>query len=75
MATASVTANAQTYKEWDDVSVTHLNREKAHTLGIPLADFTAVGENSMEKSPYYKSLNGVWKFKWVADPSKKSNWF
>ena len=70
-ATGVVTANAQTFKEWDDVGITHLNRERAHTLGIPLADASAVSDNNIEQSPYYKSLNGVWKFKWVADPGKK----
>ena len=39
------TATAQTYQEWDDVSVTHLNRERAHTLGIPLADASAVSKS------------------------------
>ena len=63
-------AGAQTYDEWDDVSVTHLNRERAHTTGIPLADASAVGDAAIEESPYYKTLNGTWKFKWVGDPSK-----
>ncbi len=70
VAASMATVSAQTYKEWDDVSVTHLNREQAHTLGIPLADASAVGDSSIEQSPYYMSLNGVWKFKWVADPGK-----
>ncbi len=69
-ASGFATTSAQTYKEWDDVSVTNINRERAHTLGIPLSDISAVGDNSIEQSPYYKSLNGVWKFKWVADPGK-----
>lgn len=70
VATGFATTHAQTYKEWDDVGVTHLNRERAHTLGIPLGDARAVGDGGMEQSPYYQSLNGVWKFKWVADPGK-----
>lgn len=61
---------AQTYKEWDDVSVTHLNRERAHAVSIPFADASSVSSEAIEQSPYYMSLNGVWKFKWVADPSK-----
>lgn len=69
--TATTMANAQTLKEWDDVSITSLNREKAHTISIPLQSENAVDENSVENSPYYMSLNGVWKFRWVADPSKR----
>ena len=75
VAAGFATTTAQTYNEWDDVSVTHLNRERAHTLGIPLADASAVGDNSIEQSPYYMSLNGVWKFKWVADPGKSPSGF
>lgn len=69
------TATAQTLKEWDDVTVTHLNREKAHTVAIPVASEEAVDANSIESSPYYLSLNGVWKFKWVADPAKRPTGF
>ncbi len=75
MGAACACAMAQTYQEWDDISVTHLNREKAHALSIPVKDETAVDENRMEESPYYLSLNGVWKFRWVADPSKKPSGF
>lgn len=74
-AAGFVSSYAQTYKEWDDVSVTHLNRERAHTLGIPLADVQALDTEGMEQSPYFKSLNGVWKFKWVADPGKRPEGF
>ncbi len=70
VATGIATTSAQTFTEWDDVGVTHLSRERAHTLGIPLADVATVKEGGIEQSPYYKSLNGVWKFKWVADPTK-----
>lgn len=57
--------------EWDDVRITHVNREEAHTLAIP---FDGKKENvspAIEKSPYYFSLNGKWKFNWVPTPDKK----
>lgn len=59
---------SQNGKEWDDVSVTSVNREVAHTLSIPFANESAVHENDMCGSPFYQSLNGVWKFKWVNSP-------
>lgn len=71
VAAFSLGVSAQTGKEWDDVSIFQINREKAHTLAIPVADAKAVMENNMESSPYYLSLNGVWKFKWVANPENK----
>lgn len=59
---------SQTGKEWDDVSVLSVNREVSHTLSIPFANESDVALNEMSKSPYYQSLNGVWKFKWVKSP-------
>lgn len=70
MTFSFIGGHSQTFKEWDDVSVTHLNRERAHALSIPLNNPSDVSENKMENSPYYQSLNGVWKFKWVSSPDK-----
>lgn len=48
-----------------------VNREVAHTLSIPYGSESDIENNLMEASPYFLSLNGVWKFKWVPDPSQK----
>lgn len=71
---------AQTFTEWDDVHVTHLNRQRAHTLDIPLATADAASQaytptNALEASPYFVSLNGTWKFQWVGTPDKASTTF
>jgi beta-galactosidase len=70
--------NAQTTitgKEWDDPLKTSVNRETAHTLAIPMASDNAVSQNDMTLSPYYQSLDGVWKFQWVGVPtSAKQEW-
>lgn len=58
-------------KAWDDVTVTQINREEAHTLAIPFASEGEVYAKSIEESPYYLSLNGIWKFKWAKDPAAK----
>lgn len=42
--------------EWDNPKVTSVNRELAHTLSVP--------------EGYSLSLDGTWKFKWVANPSQ-----
>ena len=61
--------------EWDNVTITGVNREAAHTTSIPVTDANAVDQNGIESSPYYQSLNGVWKFRWVADPTKRPSGF
>ncbi|MCF0197794.1 MAG: discoidin domain-containing protein [Bacteroidaceae bacterium] len=64
-------AFAQTMKEWDNVSTTQLHREPAHTLELPLADASNVELNGIDNSPYSLSLNGTWRFKWVATPTAR----
>ena len=79
VGSSSITS-AQTLEEWNDVKVTSINRLPAHTLDIPMASVAdAKGAytptNALEASPYFLSLNGIWKFQWVADPAKASNTF
>ena len=38
---------------------------------IPFADEGQALRLSIEESPYYQTLNGTWKFHWVADPEKR----
>ncbi|MDR1683309.1 MAG: discoidin domain-containing protein [Candidatus Symbiothrix sp.] len=57
--------------EWDDVTVTQVNREEAHTIAIPFATEGDVQNRSIEESDYFRSLNGTWKFFWAKDPASK----
>ena len=73
-------ATAQTLKEWDDVNVNSLNRQRAHTLDIPMESAEAAQSaytptNALEASPYFLSLNGTWKFKWVGTPDQAPSTF
>jgi len=70
LLTCVTAAQAQTGKEWDDPSITSVNRETAHTLAIPMAKEADVRLNDFSKSPYYQSLDGTWKFYWVSAPTK-----
>lgn len=80
MALCVVPTFTQTMKEWDNVSVTNLNRQRAHTLDVPMATAGAVAAaytptNALEASPYVKTLNGTWQFQWVGTPDKASDTF
>lgn len=59
---------AQSGDEWNNVNVTSVNREKAHTLSIPCGAVSEVRSGCLENSPWFISLNGTWKFKWVPRP-------
>ena len=76
MSIGQVTAQTtMTGMEWDDPLKTSVNRETAHTLAIPMASDNQVVQNDMTRSPYYQSLDGVWKFYWVGVPSNaKDAW-
>ena len=66
-----ISSSAQTGKEWDDPKTTSVNREQAHTIGIPWASERDVAK-PVSESPYYLSLDGKWKFYWVKSPSSVS---
>ncbi|MCK4344247.1 MAG: DUF4981 domain-containing protein, partial [Bacteroidales bacterium] len=44
------------------------NKEEPHASLLPFDNTEGVIENDWEKSPYYQSLNGTWKFNWVRKP-------
>ncbi|CAG5012796.1 Beta-galactosidase [Dyadobacter sp. CECT 9275] len=65
----------QVIPEWQDPEVTSINTEKPRTDFIPYPDEKSA--LAFEKqTPFVKSLNGSWKFKWAQHPSKApSNFF
>ena len=58
-------------EEWDDPAVLHLNTEPPHaTMMIyPTADQARAGLR--DDSPWFRSLNGVWKFRYSASPAAR----
>ena len=67
---SNVALQAQTGKEWDQPSISNVNREVAHTLSIPVTGAADVAKNDLSASPYYQSLDGTWKFYWVKSPTQ-----
>ncbi|GAH74700.1 unnamed protein product, partial [marine sediment metagenome] len=51
------------------------NKEEPHTTLLPFDNPEGVIENDWEKSPYYQSLNGTWKFNWVRKPADRPKEF
>ena len=58
-------------EEWDDLSVLQVNTEKPHAtmMTYPTAPSALVGD--CEQSPWFKSLNGEWKFHWSENPASR----
>ena len=72
---SSFAAFSQTMTEWDDVNTTSLNRILSHDLSIPFADAEDAHSLDLSRSPWFLDLNGTWKFRWSALPSKVPSGF
>lgn len=51
--------------EWENPEVFAVNKEKARTTSIPYASAKQALSDEYVRSPYYRSLSGMWKFYWV----------
>ena len=61
-------------KDWENVAVTAINKELPHASLMP---FDRVDNVTIEKdeSPFFRSLNGTWKFNWVKFPEERPEVF
>lgn len=60
---------AQTPADWENPLIPSQNAIKPHAWFIPYPDQQALEQQS---SPFLKSLDGIWKFKLVKNPSERS---
>ncbi len=56
-------ADAQLVNDWENPAVNGINKEKPHAYGF-LAE-------KKKNNPMLKSLNGMWRFNWSADPQSR----
>ncbi len=57
--------------ELENPKMFNQNKTAPHTWFIPFPDEQTAMVVENEDSPYYKSLDGKWKFKWVENPAKR----
>jgi beta-galactosidase len=55
--------------EWEDPGIVSVNREPAHCTLLPFADERSALKGERGASPWYKNLNGQWRFFWVERPA------
>jgi beta-galactosidase len=58
-------------EEWDDPSVLHLNTLPAHATMMVYPTADAARQADRDASPWFRSLNGVWKFQYSASPAAR----
>lgn len=61
---------AQT-EEWENPKIFEINKMPAHAAFYGYRSMDAAIKNDRTQSPFFKSLNGTWKFKWVIKPADK----
>jgi beta-galactosidase len=57
--------------ELENPKIVGLNKVAPHAWFIPFPDKESAETLDVENSPFYQSLNGNWKFKWVSNPSDR----
>jgi len=65
-----VNLSAQSVFDWENPAVFRVNNEPAHASLIPYADLASATTFNLGRSTLYRSLNGVWKFKYLKNPSE-----
>jgi beta-galactosidase len=58
-------------EEWDDPAVLHLNTERPHATMMVYPTTELALEGNRDESPWFRSLNGVWKFQYSASPAAR----
>jgi beta-galactosidase len=58
-------------KEWQDPSVYQINRLPARASFMVYSGKADAIADDFTKSPFFLSLNGMWKFNWVRKPSER----
>ncbi len=68
---ALLSANAQTFNEWQDESVNEVNRAAMHTHFFAYENAEKAGSDVKENSKNFMSMNGSWKFFWVKNADQR----
>ena len=61
--------------DWENQAVSELNRETPHACLMPFDTKAKVIANDFSSSPFYKCLNGQWKFNLASKPADRPSHF
>jgi beta-galactosidase len=57
--------------DWEDPGMIGRNKEAPHATLMPFPDATTALQGDRTASPWFKSLNGSWKFHWSRNPAER----
>lgn len=75
LAVLSPAQAQQSQYDWENPSVFQINREPARADFIPYADVNSAIADEYQRSPWFLSLNGTWKFFWSPAPAQRPEKF
>ena len=55
--------------DWENEQVIGINKLESYATSIPFASFKTASKGEQKSSPFFLSLNGMWKFNHVTNPS------
>ncbi|MBX3120203.1 MAG: DUF4981 domain-containing protein [Fimbriimonadaceae bacterium] len=64
-------AQTQPMPDWEDPNILSINKEVPRTDAYPYSDLAGAMTLDRAKSPWFKLLNGDWKFHWVGKPEQR----
>ena len=68
-------AQAGETNDWENPKIFDINKEMAHNTLMVYPDISSALKYDRSLSPYFKSLNGPWKFFWVSKPADRPTEF
>lgn len=74
---SGIATQAQNLPEWQTIEHFRDGQIASHALVVPYPsnDYKAIRQMDYEKSPYYMSLNGKWKFHWTKNVDNRPQGF
>lgn len=64
-------SHAQSSLPWEDPAVFAVNKERPRATALPYPSTELAVKDVYTSSPFYQSLNGNWKFRWVPRPADR----
>ncbi len=68
---AACANEATLVNDWENPAIFGINTEAPHSTLMPFPDAQMALTKAPKESPYYKTLNGTWKFHWVPKPADR----
>ena len=73
--TAAAAVAAQPLPDWEDPQIVGINKLDPHAPVYPFADAASARAMARTQSPYYRLLNGAWRFHFSPTPEARPRHF